>query len=426
MATTLIDVKVHHLTRVEGHGDIRIRVEDGKLVEASWEVVETPRYFEVMLKGKHYTTAAVLTARICGICSIGHCLASLRATEQAFGVTIPEAARKLRLLAKHGETLQSHVLHLFFLAAPDFLRLPSVLPLLEAHPEIVRLARDLKGLANRLCDTVAGRTTHPVSLEVGGVARMPDKRDLTGLQAELRASFDNLRRATDLFRIFSIPDFQRETEFVSLKGENTYPFIGGRIMSSDGVDLPEADYQAATNEYVTENNTSKWCGLSRDAYAVGALARINNNHLFLHPEARDAAFVLGLLPVSHNPFMNNFAQLVECIHVTHESIRLIDEVVDMAANAPLMAEVVPRAGEGVGAVEVPRGILFHHYVYDERGRILKANCVIPTTQNNANIHLDMGPLVERFAAEGMSDSQIELLCSMLVRAYDPCISCSVH
>jgi coenzyme F420-reducing hydrogenase alpha subunit len=147
-----LNVDVHHLTRVEGHGNIVVRVKDGQLKEARWDVVETPRYFEVMLKKKHYTTAGLLTARICGICSFGHCLASLRATEQAFGIEIPPDATNLRLLAKHGETLQSHILHLFFLAAPDFLDVPSAIPLLESHPEVVALALRLKSLGNRICE----------------------------------------------------------------------------------------------------------------------------------------------------------------------------------------------------------------------------------------------------------------------------------
>jgi len=135
-----LNVDVHHLTRVEGHGNIKVRVAHGKLAEARWDIVETPRYFEVMLKGKHYTAAGILTARICGICSIGHCLASVRATENAFGIAIPEAAVKLRLLAKHGETLQSHLLHLFFLVAPDFLGLPSAIPLKDLNRDVFALA----------------------------------------------------------------------------------------------------------------------------------------------------------------------------------------------------------------------------------------------------------------------------------------------
>jgi sulfhydrogenase subunit alpha len=164
-----LNVDVHHLARVEGHGNIKVSVKGGKVTEARWDIVETPRFFEVMLKGKHFTTAGILTARICGICSIGHCLASLRATEHAMGVKVPEAADMLRLLAKHGETLQSHYLHLFFLAAPDFFALPSALPLLEEKPEIVQLAGRLKLVGNRLSELTAGRATHPVSLQVGGV-----------------------------------------------------------------------------------------------------------------------------------------------------------------------------------------------------------------------------------------------------------------
>ena len=418
-----LDVDVHHLTRVEGHGNIVIRVHDGKLQEARWDVVETPRYFEAMLKGKHYSSAGLLTARICGICSFAHCLTSLRATENAFGITIPERAAWLRLLAKHGETLQSHCLHLFFLAAPDFLSVTSVIPLLESHPEVVALALRLKGLANRLCEVVGGRATHPVSLQVGGVTAMPE--GLSSLRDELERSLDDLAVAAELFHTFEIPDFVRETEFVSLKGEDEYPFIGGGLISSDGVEHAEHEYLPMTNEYVDKNNTSKWCKLSRESFAVGALARFNNNHSLLHPQALEIASSLGLSPVCHNPFMNNVAQLVECVHVVHDSIRLIDLLLE-SDSGPTMVPVTPQAGEGVGAVEAPRGILYHYYKYDEKGRITRADCVIPTTQNNANIHHDMHDLVEQFAVQGMTNEKLELLCSMLVRAYDPCISCSVH
>jgi coenzyme F420-reducing hydrogenase alpha subunit len=418
-----LNVDVHHLTRVEGHGNIVVHVKDGQIKEARWDVVETPRYFEVMLKKKHYTTAGLLTARICGICSFGHCLASLRATEQAFGIEISPAAVNLRLLAKHGETLQSHVLHLFFLAAPDFLDVPSAIPLLESHPEVVALALRLKELGNHICEVVGGRATHPVSLQVGGVTKMPT--GLEELRERLELSLKDLATAAELVGTFPIPDFQRETEFVSLKGEAEYPWIGGSLISSDGIEKTEPEYKAMTNEYVEQNNTSKWCRLSRESFAVGALARFNNNNHLLYSQALEIAESLGLQAVCHNPFMNNVAQLVECVHVAHDSLRLIDELL-ASAGEPTMVPVTPQAGEGVGAVEVPRGILYHHYRYDDKGYIAKANCVIPTTQNNANIHYTLQDLVEQNSSNGMTNEQLELLCSMLVRAYDPCVSCSVH
>jgi coenzyme F420-reducing hydrogenase alpha subunit len=349
----------------------------------------------------------------------------VRATENAFGIVIPEAGARLRLLAKHGETLQSHVLHLFFLAAPDFLGLPSAIPLKDLKPDAFALAARLKGLANRICDVVAGRTTHPVSIQVGGMAKMPDKYLLLELKSQLETAIDDLSATVELFGTFEIPDFVRETEFVSLKGERSYPFIGGRMISTDGAEHAESDYRAMTNEYVTEDNTSKWCKLSRESFAVGALARLNNNYHRLHPKAKAVAVQFSLAPVCHNPLMNNVAQLVECVHVAYDSIRIIDELVD-GGGGETMAPVTPRAGQGVGAVEVPRGILYHDYEYDDQGRIVRANCVIPTTQNNANIHHDLPALVRQFTVPGMTDEKLELLCSMLVRAYDPCVSCSVH
>ncbi|RJQ54575.1 MAG: Ni/Fe hydrogenase subunit alpha [Actinobacteria bacterium] len=418
-------VRVHHLSRVEGHGDIDIRVAGGKIEHAAWEVVETPRYFEVMLKGKHYSAAALLTSRICGICSIGHTLASLRATENALGVTVPPAAAALRLLAKHGETLQSHYLHLFFLVAPDFLGLPSVLPLLKDDPELVDIARGLKGLGNKLSELAAGRATHPVSLQVGGVTRMPEKHRLLEMKTDLERSLGWVEKTLDLFSTIQIPSFSRETEYVSLAGSDSYPWIGGDIVSSDGIRKGEPDYLDITNEYVTESNTSKWTRLSRESYAVGALARVNNNFELLPLKEQELARSLALSPVCHNPFMNNVAQLIECVNVTHDSIRLIEQLLD-ETDKQVMAEVKAGAGRGVGAVEVPRGILFHDYEYDDSGRIVKANCVIPTTQNNANIHFDLAALAGALLAGGADDDEIERVASMLVRAYDPCISCSVH
>ena len=421
-----LNVDVHHLARIEGHGNIKVQVQQGQLTEARWDVVETPRFFEVMLKGQHHSAAALLSSRICGICSISHALTSLHATELAFGITVPPAALKLRQLAKHGETLQSHVLHLMFLAAPDLLGEHSVIPLVQSKPRVVALAARLKALGNRVCDVVAGRTTHPVSLQVGGVAVMPARKQLLALRDELARAPADLAAVTELLASLELPDFSRETEFVSLWGNGDYPYLGRELVSTDGVRRGAADYLQMTNEYVTEDNTSKWCRLSRETMAVGSLARFNNNHAGLRPEAAAVAQQLGLEAVCHNPFYNNLARLVECVQAAHDCIQLVDELLDEGGDAEIMAPVQPRAGEGTGAVEAPRGILYHHYVYDDQGRIERADCVIPTTQNNANIHHDLPALVQQFATAEMTDEKLELLCSMLVRAYDPCVSCSVH
>ncbi len=418
-------VDIHHLTRVEGHGNIKIRIQDGRLEEARWEVVETPRFFEAMLVGKKWENAPWISGRICGICSIGHTLASIRAVENAFGIVPSAQTATLRLLLKHMETLQSHVLHLYFLAAPDFLDTGSVFPLIDSHPDVVKRAAMLKLLANDVCDCIGGRRLHPTRTVVGGFTMLPDKKDLIKFKIRLQESADDLMRTADLFRTFAIPDFTRETEFVSLKGDGGYPFIGGDLVSSDGVLKHEHEYRSMTNEYVVEQSTSKWSRLSRKSFAVGALARVNNNFPFLHPAAIQTAESFGLTPVNHNPYMNNIAQLVECVHVVMESLDLIDQLTGMTWKEP-RRPVEPCSGTGVGAVEVPRGILYHCYEFDNDGRITNCDCVIPTSQNHANIQHDLEALASRYAAEGMGDRDIELLAQMLVRSYDPCISCSVH
>lgn len=202
-----------------------------------------------------------------------------------------------RRVAKHGETLQSHVLNLFFLAAPDFLGLPSAIPLVDSRPDLVHLALRLKSIGNRVCDVVAGRTTHPVSLQVGGVAKVPKTAELRRLRSDLTAAVGDLDEAAAFLASVELPDFERETEWVSLGGDGDYPFIGGRLISSDGVERDEDDYLGMTNEYLVEGDTSKRTRLSREDFAVGPLARVNNNFELLHPEARRLASRFGLEPI---------------------------------------------------------------------------------------------------------------------------------
>lgn len=420
-----ISITIPHLTRVEGHGNISIRVENGQLIEASWEVIETPRFFEVMLKGMSADQVPFLTSRICGICSISHSLASIRALERAMEITPPPIAISTRLLAMHGETLQSHALHLFFLYAPDFAGTDSILPLFETHPDLAVAGLKLKELGNTISRITTGRCTHPVSLVPGGINKAPDRSALATLLEELQQAKAALELATSYFESLTIPDFVRETEFISLCNGREYPSIGGDLLSSDGVRHEENDYLLMTNEYCREGSTSKFTRLSREASAAGALARLNNNYSFLSQNAKKTAARFALEPVCHNPFMNTIAQLVECVHIVDAAEQLATTLHD-EPSGPLKTRFQPKAGTATGAVEAPRGILYHHFELDDRGHVVKADCIIPTTQNNANIHLDLHALAEKALKEGKDDRSIEKLCTMLVRSYDPCISCSVH
>ena len=418
-----INVNVDHVTRVEGHGNIAVNVKEGKIEECKWEVVEAPRFFEAFVRGRTYLEVAHITSRICGICSIGHTLCSLQATEAALGVKISDQTRLLRHILIQGENLQSHVLHSYFLAAPDFVGAPSVFPLVKTHPDIVLRALRMKKLANDLCDVFGGRTVHPITPTVNGFTKLPEVKEIQDIRKRLVDATPDLEATLELFKTLKIPAFERETEYISLKSKEEYALYDGVIASTDAGTTPVANYRNWTNEYLVPHSTAKYAKNVRDSYMVGALARFNNNHGQLSPGAKKAAAALGLKAPCYNSFMNTVAQVVEAVHAVEESIRLIDEVLDKGLKEE-DRRILLKAGKGVGAVDVPRGILFHDYTYDKNGICREANCVIPTNQNHANIQKDMEALLPQILDQPQDEIRLKL--EMLVRAYDPCISCSTH
>jgi sulfhydrogenase subunit alpha len=423
------DVEVHHVTRVEGHGNIYVNVRNGTLDRCEWNISEAPRFFEAMVLGRQWNELQHITSRICGICSIGHTLASLKATEAAMGITISEQDLKLRKLALHAENMQSHILHVGFLVLPDLMGVGSVIPLASSNPEEVKIVLRLHRLANEMSSLVCGRTTHPQRLIPGGFSKIPSMKELSGLRDRLKASVPDLQAVAKLLQTLApkIPDFVRETEFISLTSPNEYALYDGKIGSTDTDSAPAREYLSYTNEYIVPQSTAKWAKHNRESYMVGALARLNINYDKLSPLSKQVAEMFNLKPVCHNPFMNSIAQLVEVVHSVEDSIKLINEL-EVAGlktqpdyNLP---KIKVKAGQGVGGVEVPRGILFHDYTYNENGVCTKANCVIPTNQNHGNIQLDLKALVPKIMDK--TPKEIELTLEMLVRAYDPCISCSTH
>jgi coenzyme F420-reducing hydrogenase alpha subunit len=421
MAT--VTINVHEVTRVEGHGNIVVRAKDGVVEELRLEIIESPRFFEAMIRGRKYGDINFITSRICGICAVGHCTTSLQATERAMNIPISEQTKKLRDLNFMGEQLQSHILHEYFLVAPDFFKAGSVIPLATTHPDVVLRALRLKKLANDMCAVIGGRKVMPVSLVPGGFTRIPTKKELTDLKTRLVAAGPDIDETAKLFASLTMPNFTRPTEYVSVTHPKEYAWIEGDVMSSDTGTVKPIDYQKIVKEKVVKHSTSKHTYNNRESYMVGALARFNNNSKQLHPKAKKVAAALKMEAPCHNPFMINAAQIVEIVHCYEDSLRLVDELLDSPLK-PEPVQVKPCAGRGVGVCEVPRGILFHDYTYDASGTMVSANLIIPTGQNLANIEQDIRAIVPQIIDR--PQDEIRLTLEMLVRAYDPCISCSVH
>jgi len=422
-----IDINVHHLTRVEGHGNIVIKADDGTIEKVEWQVPEAPRFFEAMVRGRSWMDIQTITCRICGICSISHSLASIKATEDAMGIRVSEQTRKLRLLTHCAEQLQSHSLHVGYLAAPDLFGVKSVVPLVASHPDVVKTVIRIHRVSNEWSDLLGGRTTHPITIVPGGHLTPFNENDLRGLKKTIEeTTVPDLKTLAEVILSVAdkLPAFDRPTEYIALSGPDYYTFYDGDIASSD-VDekVSVREFEKVANEYVSPQSTAKWARWHRESYAVGALARFNINADRLLPLAAETAKKFGLEKGCCNPYMNNVAQVVECVQVCEHGIQLIDELLS-AGLKPEERNVTVKAGTGVGCVEAPRGILFHKYTYDEDGICTGANICIPTNENHANIQKDFEVLVPQFIGRGKEE--LQQMLEMLVRSYDPCISCSAH
>lgn len=423
-----ININVHHLTRVEGHGNIVVNIKNGTIEKCQWQVPEAPRFFEAMVRGRRYDDIQTIVSRICGICSISHSLVATKAVENALGLEVSEQTSDLRHLMHHSEQLQSHTLHVGYLVAPDLFGAKSVVPLVSTAPDAVKKIIKVHRVANQFSALLAGRITHPVTLTPGGMTRIPSEEELKGLKAQLADIVQDLFDIADVVLSVAdqLPNFERDTEYVSLREPNRYTFYNGNITSTDlngEGDVPVDQWESVVNEYVVDQSTAKWCRWHRDTYFAGALARFNNNAELLSPLGKKVADMFGLKKGNCNPFMNNIAQLAECAHLVETGIEWIDTILTKGLKDE-QVKGTPRAGRGYAAVEAPRGILFHAYEFDKNGECTWGNCCIPTNQNHANIQKDFEKFVPEFMDEG--EDALRQKMEMLVRAYDPCISCSTH
>jgi len=420
------NIIVNHVTRVEGHGNIRLRASDGKVEHVEWQVPEAPRFFEAMVRGRSFEDIQTIVSRICGICSVTHSMAAIKGIEDAMGIEVSEQTDKLRILCHYGEQMESHILHVGYLVAPDLLGQKSVIPLVKSHPDVVKTIIRLHRLGNMWMETIGGRMTHPVTLKPGGFTVLPTEEKLRDLKIMIENAIPDLKTLSEV--VFSLadklPDFNRETEYIALTSPDYYTFYHGDIASTDTDEkVPVHDFERVANEYVVPQSTAKWSKWHRDSYAVGALARFNVNAEKLMPLAAETATKFSLAKGTCNPYFNNVAQIVECVQVVEHGLQLIDSLLKTGLK-PEPVKVEPKAGEGVGCVEAPRGILFHRYAFDEKGLCTKANICIPTGQNHGNIQKDFEALAPQIIDR--DQDEIRLLLEMLVRSYDPCISCSTH
>ncbi len=413
-------IKVGTLARVEGEGGMLVEVHDGRVEDVQLNIFEPPRFFEALLRGRDYSEAPDITARICGICPVAYQMSACLAMEDAFGVVVPDEIRLMRRLLYCGEWIESHALHIFFLHAPDFLGFDSGIDMAREHRGIVESALRIKRAGNELMSVVGGRSVHPVNVKVGGFHRMPTVPELSAIRPDLVAARDEVMDLVPLIAGFDFPDFEQPYLYVSLGAENGYPLESGSLVSSEGLRAPVHDFgEHVVEEHVAHSNALH-ARFDGRLYVVGPLARYSLHADALSPLAAEVAHAAGLGAQCRNPFRSILVRTVELVYALDEAIRIIDDWQGSVASVPVQVS----AGVGHGATEAPRGLLYHRYRIDESGAITDAQIVPPTAQNQPSVEDDLRVFVQDRL--DLPHDELTRQCETAIRNYDPCISCATH
>lgn len=415
-------IRVDALARVEGEGALYVKIRGDRVADVQLKIYEPPRFFEAFLRGRSFTEAPDLTARICGICPVAYQMSAATAVEDACDVRVEGPLRALRRLLYCGEWIESHALHVFLLHAPDFLGYESAIEMARDHPDWVRKGLQLKKVGNELMALIGGREIHPINPRVGGFYRAPTRKELQGMRERLEWARDVAYETVRWVSGFEFPDFEQDYEFVALRHPDEYAILDGRIVSNRGLDIAISEYDGHfEEEQVPHSNALHSRIRGRGAYFVGPLARFNLNFDQLSPVARQAAREVGFLPECRNPFQGIVARAVEILYACDEALRLLERYEE--PERPFL-DVEPKAATGYGCTEAPRGILYHRYTLDAEGTIQEAKIVPPTSQNQARIEQDLRHFVAQHLE--LPEEELQWKCEQAVRNYDPCISCATH
>ncbi|MCB9678941.1 MAG: Ni/Fe hydrogenase subunit alpha [Alphaproteobacteria bacterium] len=414
-------IQVDYLARVEGEGALTLKWKDGRVSDLALSIFEPPRFFEAFLRGRSALEAPDITARICGICPVAYQMSACNAIEDALGVQIPEPLHQLRRLLYCGEWIESHVLHMAMLHAPDFFGVPDAMTLAQTHKDEVVAALAAKKAGNRIVATLGGREIHPINVRVGGFYRLPRPEEIDTLRAELEAARPKLEAVVRWTGTFDFPDLERDVPFLSLCPGDVYPFVEAPLASTVGHRFSPQEWGQHVVEEHVERSNALHARLDGEVYQVGPLARFALNFDALPAGLQQLARDIGAAPPVRNPFRSLLVRGIEALYAMDEALRILDSLVLPAEPS---VPVTLRAGVGHGVSEAPRGVLYHRYELDDDGLIVDADIVPPTAQNQLSIEADLWAL-----ADGLWEMEPEaatLRAEQAIRNYDPCISCATH
>jgi len=418
-------ISINPLTRVEGNGGVSVTL-DGKIVtDVKFTIYEGPRLIERLTVGRTPEEDVSLTPRICAICSVSHKLAAIRAMENALSVQVSAKAHLCRELLHMGEMIESHSLHTFYLVLPDYLGFPNAIAMASEYEFEVKIALEMKEFANHIIKTLSGRYIHGENPQIGGFGRFPTKEDLLWIKSRAIQFMPFVKKTVSLFCELDYPDCPEDDTMYACcnPGNQSYGFWGDHILLSNGETIPRDDYTSLTNEFFVSHSYAKRSRYNEKPYSVGALARVNNLGDRLEGETGRFYKKYFNKKWKKNPLFHTAAQALELCYCFERIPSLIDAILERSKNQPLV-DYSAEKGKGTGLVEAPRGLLIHNYTISE-GLVTHTDIITPTAQNAEDIERYCQISTQKLLDEGQED-KIAFMLELVVRAFDPCISCSVH
>lgn len=417
-----ISINVPILARVEGEGALELEIRDQVIQTLKLKIYEPPRFFEKFLVGRSHDEVLDFVARICGICPVAYQMSATQAIERCFSMVPSSWVREMRRLFYCGEWLESHSLHIHFLALPDFLGFNSVHEMAKVYPQEVRRGMRLQSFGNELIRLLGGRSVHPVGARVGGFYKAPGQEAVNQLLVKAKQRIEDCEALIGWLSELSLPDNSHEFTSVSLYHPLEYPMNEGRIVSNRGLNIETDEFDSYFKEHQVPYSTALHCLLENKPYLVGPLARVN--HCFGHLPT-PIHLLLEHLNVhfpSQNMCYSLLARAVEVYYCVLESLRILANY--QPVDAPFLPST-PKAGVAIGCTEAPRGMLWQHYQFNDKGLVDLARIVPPTSQNQARIEEDLAISLHHFGLE-KEEPALRAYSEMIIRNYDPCISCSTH
>lgn len=404
-------ISIEPLTRVEGHGRVDLHVQDGRLQRVQLALLEAPRLFEGLVRGRPFQEIPALVCRICSICSAVHRIAAATALERALQVTIPPLAVQVRELLLLGGHIESHALHLFCLIYPDLRGVDHIMILLAQGDSCLKAGLELKRLGNRIQEIAGGRAIHPINIEVGGIVVAPQPLALRTLLAEIEVMQGQLDTVLRPFKEGSYPPAASViAPRLTVATSGDFSLQGDALALPDGRILPADAYAGLLKERALPWSNAK--APATEIFFTGALARQECYH-----KQQGHEYAPGVAGIH----ANNVAQAEELGWALARSRALIIDLLTLTGTEPVNVPVPTRAGRGTSVIEAPRGVLIHHYVVDDRGQITTADIVTPTAINQRAIEAQL--LTD---LQDTPEAELDVAAQRIVRAFDPCISCAVH